>query len=130
MEDLPEESQRLGIPEERPRISTAAIFVGVTIVAVVFASFAASIGAPSFIIIMAFVMPFFWVANILIRRGIEEERKAKERRAAYEEREQLKEEVAQSVRTSMKGAIKVRCRYCGALSDVHDEKCESCGAPL
>lgn len=135
MNDIPDEFRNAGAPEEdslseAPRISTAVIFIGVLILAVAFASFAASIGAPWFFVIAAFVVPFLWVANVLIRRGVEEERRAEAQRAADEERERLKEEVAQSVKETMKGTIKVRCRYCGALHDESDEKCSSCGAPL
>lgn len=135
MNDLPDEFRNASAPEEEPlpeapRIGTAVIFIVVIILAVAFASFAASIGAPGVFIVFAFVAPFFWVANVLIRRGAEENRRAEAQRAADEERERLKEEVAQSVKETLKGTIKVRCRYCGALHDESDEKCSSCGAPL
>lgn len=135
MNDIPDEFRNASAPEEEPlpeapRMSTAVIFIVVLILALASAYFVASIGAPVFFIIFAFVAPFLWVANVLIRRGAEADRRAEAQRAADEERERLKEEVAQSVKETMKGTIKVRCRYCGGLNGEHDEKCESCGAPL
>ena len=135
MDEIPEEFRFAASPEddtlsEAPRIGMAVIFIVVIILALAFASFAASIGAPWFFVAFAFVAPFLWAVNVLIRRGAEEDRRAEAQRAADEERERLKEEVAQSVKETMKGTIKVRCRYCGGLNGEHDEKCESCGAPL
>jgi rubrerythrin len=56
-----------------------------------------------------------------------EEQKAEQERTAEEERARM---FAQSIASNIRTGVKVRCRYCGALSDENDEKCESCGAPL
>lgn len=58
-----------------------------------------------------------------------DEAKLAQERAAEEE---LSKKLAQNIASAARAAapVKVRCRYCGALSDENDEKCESCGATL
>lgn len=106
--------------------------------AAVFLSF---MGAPGFFVGFAIFAAFLvliggFAGSISEDRRImkaleaEEEAKAEAEAAEAEAKERFKEEVAQSVKQKLEGTIKVRCRYCGALSDENDEKCESCGAPL
>lgn len=73
---------------------------------------------------MALLGFVFILLSFYVKRH--EEQKAERERAAEEARS---EAFAQRV-ASQNDGIKVRCRYCGALNDEHDEKCESCGAPL
>lgn len=90
----------------------------------------ASMGAPGVFVVFPLIAGFLFVIVGLAAKGHEERLAEEERARAEEERDRFKEEVAQSVKETMKGTIKVRCRYCGALSDESEEKCESCGAPL
>lgn len=114
----------------------ASIFVAagaMLVMAIVFARMGAPgefvafavLGAVAFIIVSL-------IARVHEDRLIEEERTRAEEEwtRREEERDRFKEEVARSVKESIKGTIKVRCRYCGGLNEEHDEKCESCGAPL
>lgn len=78
----------------------------------------------------------FLLAVISLIGGLAASKDEERRRAMVEQREveamdrdRLVEDITRSVKKSM-GFIKVRCRYCGGLNDEHDEKCESCGAPL
>lgn len=69
----------------------------------------------------------FVALSIYVKRH--EEAKAEQARIAEEERRTM---YARNIASAMKpgNGVKVRCRYCGALNGEHDEKCESCGAPL
>lgn len=90
----------------------------------------AGMGAPGLFVLFALLTGVIFLVFGFMTRGRAIERIAEAERAAEESRVQFREEVAQSVKESMKGTIKVRCRYCGGLNDEHDDRCESCGAPL
>lgn len=117
---------------ERPRRQTPtpggaiAGFVLILVLTVIFAS----AGAPG--VFLAF-MVLMAIVSLVGGLAASEKEARRIRHAAWEKetaRERLVEDVAYSVRESMKGTIKVRCRYCGGLNGEEDEKCESCGAPL
>jgi rubrerythrin len=97
---------------------------------VVMAFVFAAMGAPGVFSLFAILTGVVFVVASLVSKERQERLAEEERMRAEEERARFSEEVAQTVKESLKGTIKVRCRYCGALSDENDEKCESCGAPL
>lgn len=90
----------------------------------------ASVGAPGLFAAFPLLMGLVFIVLGLAANDREKRLAEEERVRAEEERDRFKEEIAQSVKETMKGTIKVRCRYCGGLNDEHEEKCESCGAPL
>lgn len=109
--------------------TTAGILVGggaMFVAAIVFAG----MGAPGEFVALVILGAVFFVVASLVAKGHEERLVAEERTLKEEERDRFKEEVARSVKESIKGTIKVRCRYCGGLNEEQDEKCESCSAPL
>lgn len=90
----------------------------------------AGTGAPGIMVLFPFAAGFLMIGYSFVHKRTVEERALEEERAASEARERLRDEIAESVKERLKGDVKVRCRYCGALNDEHDDKCESCGAPL
>ena len=94
------------------------------------AMFFAYLDAPGFFVGFAIFAAFVALIGGLVMSASEEQQIMRAEEAEAEAKERFKEEVAQSVKQKLEGTIKVRCRYCGALSDENDEKCESCGAPL
>jgi len=90
----------------------------------------AGMGAPGLFVLFAFVAGLIMIAWFYFAREEEAELAEREAIASDEADERLRDEVAQAVKDSMKGAIKVRCRYCGSLNDEKANKCDSCGATL
>lgn len=117
--------------EDRGRTPpTPAGAVGGFILIVVIALVLAAAGAPGLFVGMLFLFALIALVGGLAASKNEAERKYMEELAEDEARERFVDDVATSVKERMTGMIKVRCRYCGALNGEHDEKCESCGAPL
>lgn len=121
-------------PRSRPnrgyQPKSAAGIIGVGILVMFMSIVFASAGAPGFFVAFPVLMGIVFIVAGLAANDREKRLAEEERVRAEEERDRFKEEIAQSVKETMKGTIKVRCRYCGALSDENEEKCESCGAPL
>ena len=112
--------------------SNSSLFVGVigAIGFIVFGLWATSQGAPVFFLLFAILGAFASIA-MSIAKDREVTRLAEQKAAAaMEADQQLKSEIAQAVKESMKGTIKVRCKYCGSLNDEKASKCDSCGATL
>ena len=90
----------------------------------------AAMGAPGFMVLFEFLFSLVMFAGYFIAKSREQERIRREEMAAAEAREQLRNEVSEAVKETLKGAIKVRCRYCGSLNEENSSKCESCGGSL
>ena len=95
------------------------------------ASFAfMAMGAPGWFSAIAVLSGFAFCAMYFVTKGRAEKETEERARAAYEAEERFKDEIADAVKERMKGAIKVRCGYCGSLNDEKANKCGSCGATL
>jgi hypothetical protein len=104
--------------------------VGGFILIVVMALAFAVAGAPGLFVGLMFVVAVLSLIGGLASSRDEAQKRMTAELAEAEARDRLAKDVARSVRESMTGMIKVRCRYCGGLNGENDEKCESCGAPL
>ena len=90
----------------------------------------AGMGAPGVFSAFAFLIGLIAVVSSYVSYRRKEGEAEEMAIAAEETQKRFKEEVAEAVKDSMKGTIKVRCRYCGSLNDENANKCESCGAAL
>lgn len=97
---------------------------------IVIALILAAAGLPGVFVGVMFLFAVIALIGGLAASKDEADRRFAEELAEAEARERFVDDVANSVKERMTGMIKVRCRYCGALNGEHDEKCESCGAPL
>ena len=89
-----------------------------------------SLGAPGAFAAFMIVIGIIMIIGYKFEKDWQEDRWAR-RVVAYEEaQERIRRETVQTVKESLKGTVKVRCKYCAGLNDENDEKCESCGAPL
>jgi len=87
-------------------------------------------GAPGFMILFAFLFSFLLFFVYFIAKQRQADRYYQEQMEAQEAEDRLKEQIAQAVKESLRGNIKIRCRYCGSLNEDKAAKCESCGATL